>query len=316
MRTGFRQWLRYTIAAVLLTTGLVAASSTPANAAAMPGGRHIYTVALGHTANDGTAWVRLAMYYFNTDSTVSESYWFWSSSQLVGATGTGITTQCSTHNCEVRTAPGFQPGVAAKVLTGTYAITDDQTTITWSGGTTETWKVTEPSTTIARIDLVSTSYGATGGYGYGSNASNNAFVNVGSIPKQAYPGTYTGWTRHPTDAVGTVDSGTSTIAFNQFQACTTNCATMLSAPTTACKSCSNGNASPIRYYLAGSGRRNFYEHWCVCLTSATCYTGGSHRKPTLQVLDDNGAFHGWVGVETSNSAADEGYFGYFQYTQL
>ncbi|MEV0152823.1 hypothetical protein AB0H57_03650 [Micromonospora sp. NPDC050686] len=84
----------------------------------------------------------------------------------------------------------------------------------------------------------------------------------------------------------------------------------MSAPSTACSACGGGTtASPIRYYLARAGRRNFYEHWCSCLSSSTCYTGGSHRKPQLQVIGDNGAFHGWIGVEASNFNANEGYFG-------
>lgn len=31
----------------------------------------------------------------------------------------------------------------------------------------------------------------------------------------------------------------------------------------------------------------------------TCYTGDSHARPMLQVIDDAGSFHGWVGVEMS-----------------
>lgn len=310
------RWLRYALAALLVTIGAVAAPSAAANAAALPAGRHIYTVALGHTAADGTAWVRLAMYYFFADGTVNESFWYWNSSRVNGATNTGIRTRCSTHDCEIRTAPAFQPGVPAKVLSGTYAVDNDLTTITWSDGSTENWRVTEPTTTLSRFDFVSSNYGVTGGYGFGSNASNNAFVDIASIPKLYYPGQYSQWNRRAGQSTGTAVTGTSGISFSAFQACTTNCATLLGAPTTACSSCTSGNSSPIRYYMAGAGRRNFYEHWCTCLTSATCYTGGSHRKPTLQVLDDNGAFHGWVGVEASNAVANEGYFGYFQYTVM
>jgi hypothetical protein len=30
-----------------------------------------------------------------------------------------------------------------------------------------------------------------------------------------------------------------------------------------------------------------------------CYTGNSHVKPLLQIIDNDGVFHGWVGVEAS-----------------
>jgi hypothetical protein len=50
---------------------------------------------------------------------------------------------------------------------------------------------------------------------------------------------------------------------------------------------------------AFGGRRNTYEYWCECLSYDACYTRNSHVKPMLQVIDDNGGFHGWVGVEVS-----------------
>jgi hypothetical protein len=93
-----------------------------------------------------------------------------------------------------------------------------------------------------------------------------------------------------------------------FATCNANCLSYLSAPSQACRFCEGGQtASPIRYYLGGTGRRNYYEHWCTCLAT-DCYTGGSHRKPQLQVIGDTGTFHGWVGVEASNFEANTGYF--------
>lgn len=46
--------------------------------------------------------------------------------------------------------------------------------------------------------------------------------------------------------------------------------------------------------------RNSIWLWCGCLAvgrDETCYTGNSHIRPLLQVIDDGGDFRGWVGVE-------------------
>ncbi|MFC4909505.1 hypothetical protein [Actinomadura gamaensis] len=61
------------------------------------------------------------------------------------------------------------------------------------------------------------------------------------------------------------------------------------------------------YYVAPASsppthRRDTLWHWHTDLADArneTCYTGNSHVKPMIQVVDDNGAFRGWVGVEVS-----------------
>ena len=178
-------------------------------------------------------------------------------------------------------------------------------------GARETWNVTNPASDLARIDLASSNYGARVGYGFGSNASNDSFVRVDRIPRIDYPG------RHNTYSGGPAKAGPSTLGLSPFVACSINCLSYLSPPTTTCSTCPTGaTSSPIRYYLAGTGRRNFYEHWCRCLTPAKCYTDGSHRKPLLQVIGDTGTFHGWVGVEASNSTANTGYFSVFYHVAV
>ncbi|SCL40477.1 hypothetical protein GA0074692_5818 [Micromonospora pallida] len=309
MGSRWRTVRRHLAAALLALTMGAVILPAPAQAVDYPGGRRIYSVALGAipaagAPATGPVWVRLATYYFFGDGTVTESFWYWNRATVVGAAGSGVrTTGCAGHDCEVRTAAGFQPGGLVKSLSGTYTNSGDSITITWSGDVQETWRVSEPASDLARLDFVSSNYGVTVGWGFGSSASNDAYTPVSSIPLTQYTGRYAGYS----GSVGA--AGPSGMDLRSFSRCNGNCLSWLSPPTATCSSCPNGaTSSPIRYYLAGAGRRNFYEHWCTCLTSSTCYTGGSHRKPQLQVIGDNGTFHGWVGVEASNSTANAGYF--------
>jgi hypothetical protein len=62
------------------------------------------------------------------------------------------------------------------------------------------------------------------------------------------------------------------------------------------------NKDRLRYIAeVVGGRRNTEWFWCDCLRKQTdaCYQANSHVRPLLQVIDDNGEFHGWVGVEAS-----------------
>ncbi|MCP2322144.1 hypothetical protein HDA40_000651 [Hamadaea flava] len=68
-------------------------------------------------------------------------------------------------------------------------------------------------------------------------------------------------------------------------------------------SCNCGATFPtknrVRYIAEiGGGRRNTEWYWCQCLAQGQpCYKANSHPRPLLQVVDDDGVFQGWVGVE-------------------
>jgi hypothetical protein len=69
----------------------------------------------------------------------------------------------------------------------------------------------------------------------------------------------------------------------------------------------------LAYYFTehDGGRRNTMRLWCECLADGrgeTCYTGNSHIRPLLQVIDDGGDFRGWVGVEPFSNASSPGDF--------
>ncbi|MFD0851272.1 hypothetical protein ACFQ07_03535, partial [Actinomadura adrarensis] len=73
------------------------------------------------------------------------------------------------------------------------------------------------------------------------------------------------------------------------------------------------------YYVSpadtsGGHRRDTLWHWRTALADARgefCYTGNSHVKPMIQIVGDDGRFHGWVGIEaslnqtTGNGTADD-----------
>lgn len=96
---------------------------------------------------------------------------------------------------------------------------------------------------------------------------------------------------------------------------TTNCMTMVSTvqdndDTGICgkPGCPNGRDRRLQNYVVkvANDRRDMIWHWCSCLAGARnefCYTGNSHLKPMLQILDDNANFAGYVGVEVSFSVA-------------
>ncbi|WP_433430553.1 hypothetical protein [Nonomuraea sp. CA-141351] len=54
--------------------------------------------------------------------------------------------------------------------------------------------------------------------------------------------------------------------------------------------------------VSNHDRRDALWRWCTCLAMERkqfCYSGNSHIKPLLQIIDDSGAFRGWVGAEAS-----------------
>ena len=56
------------------------------------------------------------------------------------------------------------------------------------GGVTESWNVTNPDASMAKLSLRSNNYGLTHGRGYGSNASWSTYKTVTTVPPINYPG--------------------------------------------------------------------------------------------------------------------------------
>jgi hypothetical protein len=103
---------------------------------------------------------------------------------------------------------------------------------------------------------------------------------------------------------------------------------VLQHPTSNCTAAGYSDHDRARYLAEiGDGRRDTQWYWCVFHAQShheTCYQSNSHPQPMLQIVDDAGAFRGWVGVEVfthvnaSTLAPDEdwaaGYFAVFELT--
>lgn len=215
------------------------------------------------------------------------------------------------------TAGGFT-GAPDENRTGTYTVSGNVVSIRWKIAQTwtEQWFVRPSSDgTLARLDLKHSTL-ATHGYGYGSNAALGTRRAMSSV--KAFSGTLrqdlTSWAGGKI-----VNSSGQRFGHSAFRACasTTWCLTYLQPSSSGACQKSGGcpkygggtkaNVSSIQYYLtkvSSSDRRDTLWHWCTCLAMERgqfCYTGNSHVKPLMQIIDDRGAFRGWVGAEASFS---------------
>jgi hypothetical protein len=321
-----RSLSRFALVVALFAAGLVA--SPRAEAAALPGGKANFVVSLGYLVGGSARqnWVRLGTYQFRTDGTVLGRTYLWWQRYPEARIGTGSTpdSSCSTvagsssslvRSCQALTAGGYLSS-PEESRTGTYTYSGNVVTIRWQIGQTwtEQWGVsTSADGTLVKLDFQYNTL-ATAGYGYGSNAALATRRAMSSV--LAFPGTLkqdlVGWTG---DRVSTVTG--STFGHSAFRSCTTTtwCLTYHQPSSAGACQASGGcpnygggttaNDSSIEYYLiklSNTDRRDTLWHWCRCLAKERgefCYTGNSHVKPMLQIIDDNGNFHGWVGAEAS-----------------
>ncbi|WP_188191997.1 hypothetical protein [Nonomuraea sp. SYSU D8015] len=319
------------ILSFLLALTLLPARPADASLAALPGGKATYVVSQGHLkAASRQNWVRLGSYRFAPNGTVTAALYLWwqRHPKARQRTGTVPDTSCTTkaggsqsrpRTCEVLTAGGFT-GAPDESRTGTYKVSGNVVSIRWkiTQTWTEQWYVRpSPDGKLARLDLKQSTL-ATNGYGYGSNASISTRRAMSSV--KAFPGSLrqdlTSWASGKL-----VTSGNQPFGHSAFRACsaTTSCLTYLQPSSRGACQKSGGcpkygggtrpNISSIQYYLtmiSKSDRRDTLWHWCTCLAMERdqfCYTGNSHVKPLMQIIDDTGAFRGWVGAEASFSTS-------------
>ncbi|WP_214325696.1 hypothetical protein [Nonomuraea sediminis] len=313
-------------ALALLVTGVSSAGATPRQSS-LPGGKANFVVSQGFLRAASTQnWVRLGTYQFKPDGTVSANNYLWWQRNPEGRQATGVVpdSSCATkaggsstrvRACDVLTAAGFT-GAPDESRTGTFSVAGDVVSIRWkiAQAWTEKWRVqVSPDGKLARLQFAGGTL-ATNGYGYGSNAplsTRRAMSSVRSFAGVLKQDLVSWAGGHLVNSAGQ--------AFKQsaFRNCatTTWCLTYLqpSSPGACQKSggCPNfgggtkANVSSIQYYLvriSNNDRRDSLWHWCTCLAMESktfCYSGNSHIKPLLQIIDDSGAFRGWVGAEAS-----------------
>jgi hypothetical protein len=284
-------------------------------------------------------YIRLGYLVFAPSSnTVEHNFWTWNQADYPVPVNSGDVYYCGQwspgtnprNNCPIKTAPGFT-GEPNGRFTGNYSYdaATGRVSITWTrstinGSTTsvnlgETWAVAELRAGLGRMELVDDTYSITGGISYGSNASlaqsskapmstvrstTRRYVLEGESVNRAQIGK---WTREKPNhfTVGPewnlCDDG-SCLGHVQYNAGCSPASCCVAGPGyEACAQHLIDSGDRRFYYLSDAfgGRRNTYEFWCECLSYERCYLANSHVRPLLQVIDDAGAFQGWVGAEVS-----------------
>jgi hypothetical protein len=253
--------------------------------ATSPGGRGNYVTAI--MSDDGTSsWVRLAQYSFRADNSIRQDFWFWDQDTMTGWADTGITTSGCPLDCSVRTAERFQYGDSTypRTLFGTYSVSENTVSVAWSSGSSESWSLTNQST-ASRLALTSSNYGATHGWSWGSTKGFSSYATIAEI--MAHGGKYSG--PHQENNWGSTSSEPTSLDLSGFTMCNGNCLNLTN--------------TTRKLYLAGpnDSRKTFYNRQTFAADpSSDCIgEGGGHLNPLLQIIDDNGEFRGWVGVEAS-----------------
>jgi hypothetical protein len=313
------------IACLIATTFVAPAAS----AVALPGGKANWVAAIGglQSGSAHTNWVRLGYYQFSTDGSVVHNWWNWYQPDQPPRVGTGVDFECSTTTdvpaeCEVLTASGFT-GAPMGGFEGTFGVSGTTLTVSWthdrdgnplSKTLVETWDMAAVDTELHRADGGPTgfsNYSATHGFAYGSNYS-FGYSSRASMAELAgeYGSTVYGfnswfWNR---DQVANVPSALGPLG--GWQPCDNGLCLGRAQQSSACNCTSS---TDVFFYLAehDGGRRNSIWMWCECLAldrGETCYTGNSHIRPLLQVVDDGGDFRGWVGVEPFSNSSSPGDF--------
>ena len=301
----------------------------PAPTPCLPGGKRNFVFTLGALdAAQNTNWVRLGTYTFTCDGTapsgnlVSKQWRYNQTSRrrdrvLTGVWGVDCTP--AERDCELRTAGTFAADVTAEESwTATYSIEGELLTIVWSPGVEEIWRIRpHPDGALVRLSYygqVGISPPPTRGWAYGSNAPYSSAATTTELVT-TYGGKtltfqYYIWNR------SSINQGSPDFLMAGWSQCNggqsmgkTGCRT-LAAGGGGCALpvdphwCAAGQ-SPMMYYIADlpyADRRNISEFWTLCLAEGRneyCYTGNSHVRPMLQIIDDDGEWHGWVGVEAS-----------------
>ena len=291
---GIRFGIAVTAVIAAVATWLIYTPSAHAETT-LPAGMTNYTVAVGRVdAEVRTNWQRLATYEFADDGTVTEEHWHWSQSRRVVRSYTGVqASNCPARDCNIQTANGFQSATAPKKLSGTYSVTGNTLRVEWDIDQWEEWTVSQPiEGTLARLSFAGSNFGATHGFGYGSEAALDeraSMAEIEAIDHSELKHRFYFWKTD--NGTPYVDIGFgSKFWMSDWEACGSG-------------ACLSGRTStPTEYYVAAPNktvddRRDTLWHWRTALADGRgeyCYTGNSHVKPMMQIIDSDGGFHGWV----------------------
>lgn len=313
----FKRWGRFAapLAAVIVAAGLITTTAA-AQETVLPADKSNYVVSFGSLSDSGGNWVRLGTYEFGTDGRVSSSTWAWSQAKPAKRVGTGTIpdgdcsgTDSTVRECEIRTVDGFR-SAAPEARGGDYTLhtaSDGRefVNIQWDASSwrSEEWYVElAPDRTYSRLTF-KYSPKFTHGYGYGSNRSLTERRPMSTVAGHEAPLRMT-YSRAAHGDVTPVDGDWDMSRYGHCTG-TTWCLTYkIPEASTACRCAApHDDDRSIQNYvqqLSSHDRRDTFWHWCTCLAKdSPCYKGNSHVYPLLQVIDDNGGWRGWVGVEAA-----------------
>jgi hypothetical protein len=338
MQTGVLRRLAAFAAVVLSVLASTVVLGGSASAATAPLGKLNWVVsAAGFNTVNFNNYLRLGYLVFDPAAgTVEHNFWTWNQSANPLPVNSGDVYYCGQfhpgtnprNNCPIHTAAGFT-GDPNGHFTGkyTYDAAGGQVGITWTsstvnGATTavnlqETWTISAHGAGLAKMELASDNYTLSSGVGYGSNATLAQTSKAPMTTIRASERTYRVEGEEWNNQAITAMTGPFTVG-PTWNACDDgSCLGYVQTPSNcSAASCCGDTASPGYkackdkldatgnrrfYYLTGDGggRRNSSEIWCECLSYDQCYLGNSHVRSMLQVIDDNGAFQGWVVAEVS-----------------
>lgn len=280
------------LAGIVLVGGVL---SAPAYAATPPAGRGSYVVGvLGDSPTKGRSWVRLAMYSLRADGSARMDYWAWNQDKTLLRTPTGFRTSGCQYDCPVWTSEGFEPGAGPSQTFGTWSVQGDKVEIKWSDTVTEVWRYVNHDN-ITKLDLNSATNRPTVGWGWGSTKGFSTYATMSQIKSKnvALAGLYR--QNNYGESSGTQKTGLDLSLFGQ---CNANCLRL--------------HTTDDKYYLAGGsaqtgqldGRKLYYNLQKFKVDSSKCIgeqseIGAGHLRPSLQIIDDTGAFRGMISVEAT-----------------
>jgi hypothetical protein len=295
---------RWSVGAAALLALSAGLAGTAGAATSAPGGMHRFVVSIGEVdATVRTNWNRLASYSFTDSGEVTESHWHWSQRNRVTRSSTGVSAEkCGARSCTVLTGNNFSSTSAPDHLHGVYTVSGSVLRVTWDGGSWEEWTVgSAVDGKLTKLTFRDSNFGANLGFGYGSDAewsTRASMSQIAAAPWTSMIHTYYLW-KTDSNGVPYVDHSTgSAFWYQKYTVCTSG-------------RCVAGTTGKAQYYIStanttSNDRRNALWHWFTANADGRgeyCYTGNSHVKPMMQIVDNDGGFHGWVGVEASINEA-------------
>jgi hypothetical protein len=317
-------------------------SSATTLAQPLPGGKARFTWVNGNFDLNGYTWERIVNLTFTASTgTVDATLWTWRSdvkSDKEIYNSHFCTFEGISKNCEVYTPGGWvYPAGQYVSWSGIYIYnsTTGRLDITWTTGTsaTESWQITNPTTSIARAALITSSYTLTHGRGYGSNASWSTYKTIAQmIPFPTFSDTnskrvfgdyfqtrtpqmtVSGWEKTSLD-LSSFSTPSSPSPANTMHAKLPNL--------NGCKSGCSTTRTGIVYHLASNNnsRQMAYNNFCACLpknddysvnppitypdgTEFPRYPRNLHPLALIQIIDDNNDMVAIIGVEAQNPATN------------